>query len=174
VKEIFAQEDGGDLIIPDPPVGRSSPQVRDLNGDGKKDLLVGNTYGQLIFYPNIGTETAPAFSANEYVKSNGSIIDLPGDPRSRPFLCDWSGEGYLDVIIGAMDGKVHLYEGLPIAGDLDIDTDVDLADFARFAARWLDTDCGDCGRSDLNGDHNVDLIDLYIFVEYCWLRDIDF
>lgn len=174
VTEFFAQQDGGDLIVPDAPVGRSSPQVRDLNGDGKKDLLVGNTKGQLIFYPNVGTENAPTFSAYEYVESNGSIIDLPGDPRSRPFLCDWSGQGYLDVIIGAVDGKVHLYEGLPIAGDLDVDTDVDLADFARFATHWLDTDCGDCGRSDLNGDHNVDMIDLYIFVEYCWLRDIDF
>lgn len=171
VTEIFAQQDAGDLIVPEL---RSSPQVRDLDGDGKKDLLAGNTYGQLIFYPNAGTENAPAFSAYEYVKSNGSIIDLPDSPRSRPFLCDWSGEGYLDVIIGAVDGKVHLYEGLPIAGDLDVDTDVDLADFARFAMRWLDTDCGDCGRSDLNGDHNVDMIDLYIFVEYCWLRDIDF
>ena len=40
-------------------------------------------------------------------------IDLAGSPRSRPFVCDWNEDGYPDVLIGAGDGLVRLYEGVP-------------------------------------------------------------
>jgi len=106
----FAQEDGLDLVVPS---GRSSPVVLDWDGDGMKDLLTGNTEGQLLFYPNVGTDMEPLFSGYLLVESDGVPINLPGSPRSRPFVCDWTGDGYLDVLIGASDGKVHLYQGIP-------------------------------------------------------------
>jgi len=104
------QNGGTDLIVPS---GRSSPAVIDINGDGKKDILAGNTNGQLLLYPNIGMDSAPAFSGYEFVQSMGINIDLPDYPRSRPFVCDFNDDGNLDVLIGAGDGKVHLYHGLP-------------------------------------------------------------
>ncbi len=108
--EALAQENGSDLYVPSV---RSSPVVMDLDGDGKKDLLTGNTNGQLLFYSNVGTDASPLFSGYDFVESDGSAIDLAGTPRSRPFVGDWTGDGYLDVFIGAIDGKVHLYEGVP-------------------------------------------------------------
>jgi hypothetical protein len=84
-----------------------------LNGDGKKDILTGDTEGQLLFYSNVGTDAAPIFSDYVLVESNGTPIDLLGQSRSRPFVCDWTGDGYLDVLIGAGDGKVYLYQGIP-------------------------------------------------------------
>ena len=108
--ETFAQENGSDLVVPS---WRSSPVILDLDGDGKKDLLTGDTYGQLLLYSNVGTDAAPTFSGYSLIESDGVPIDLAGSPRSRPFVCDWTGDGYLDVLIGAGDGKVYLYQGIP-------------------------------------------------------------
>jgi hypothetical protein len=105
---LFAQENGADLVVP---TGRSSPCLRDLDGDGKKDLLAGNTEGQLLFYHNVGTDLAPAFSGYVLVQSAGVPIDLPSSARSRPSVCDWTGGPTPDVLIGSGDGLVRLYEG---------------------------------------------------------------
>jgi len=99
------QENGQDLVVPSE---RSSPVVLDLDGDGDKDLLTGNTDGQLVFYRNVGTDGEPNFSGYSLVESDGVPIDLPDSPRSQPFVCDWTGDGHLDVLIGAGDGKVDM------------------------------------------------------------------
>ena len=111
--ETFASENGSALLVPPLTYGRSSPDILDLTGDGNKDLLTGNTEGKLLLYPNVGTNADPLFSGYYLIESGGIPIDLFGDPRSRPFVCDWTGDGYLDVLIGAGDGQIHLYQGVP-------------------------------------------------------------
>jgi len=170
--ETFAQEDGSDLYVPS---NRSSPHVCDLDNDDKKDLLTGNTNGQLIFYRNVGTDAAPTFSGYVLVESDGVPIDLPGTPRSRPFVCDWTGDNYLDVLIGALDGNVHLYQGLPFLGDFEPDGDVDFFDFAVLGSAWRSTPNDDnwnsaCDISDPK-DGVIDELDLAIFTEN-WLASI--
>ena len=158
------------------PQWRSSPCILDVDGDGKKDILTGNTEGQLLLYLNVGTDQAPVFSGYSLVESDGAAIDLPSsspldDVRSRPFVCDWTGDGYLDILVGAGTAKVHLYEGLVFAGDMEPDGDVDLADFAVFAPWWLDGDCGskdDCGGADIDGDGDV-LLDDFAAMAWNWL-----
>lgn len=172
----FAKENGSDLLVPGQ---RSSPDVFDADFDGKKDLLVGNTYGWLLFYSNVGTDSAPTFSGYSLVESNGVPIDLPSS-RSRPFVCYWTGDGYFgpidaypDVLIGASDGQVHLYQGIPEIGDLDGDGRVDFADFASFAIYWRQTNCGSCGGADLaNDDGKIDLDDLRQFAAN-WLSGVE-
>jgi len=110
ISEQYAMEDGGHLIVP---MARSSPAVGDFDGDGKKDLLTGDTEGQLLFYSNVGTDESPVFSGYTLLLSAGEVIDLEGLARSRPFVCDWTGDGLLDILVGARDGKVHLYQGVP-------------------------------------------------------------
>jgi hypothetical protein len=167
VSETYAQEDGEDLVVPcEFPPGRSSPVVRDLDGDGKKDLLTGNTDGELLFYSNVGTSGAPSFSGYVLVESDGVPIDLPGSPRSRPFVCDWTEDRALDVLIGAGDGKVYLYQGVLTPDDLDDDGDVDLDDFAILhpclgGPGEPPTSC--CEPSDLDEDGDVDLADFAAF-----------
>ncbi|MFH1718307.1 MAG: dockerin type I domain-containing protein [Planctomycetota bacterium] len=156
---IFVLEDGMDLVVPSK---RSSPQILDLDGDGKKDILTGNTDGQLLFYRNVGTDAEPVFSGYSPMTSDGVPIDLPGSPRSRPFVCYWTGDGYPDVLIGAGDGKIHLYRGIPTPGDLDTDGDVDFTDFAVFAACWHYSGDEKCSFADLTGDGKVDIDDLYV------------
>ncbi|MCP4247366.1 MAG: VCBS repeat-containing protein [bacterium] len=157
--KILAQADAGDLIVPSV---RSSPAVVDLDGDGKKDLLTGNTNGQLVFYSNVATDAAPAFSTYSLVESSSVPIDLPGTPRSRPFVCDWTRDGALDVLIGAADGRVRLYEGITLPTDLDGDGDLDLDDYAIFhdALGGPDVPVIDaCTSGDLDGDGDTDLVD---------------
>jgi hypothetical protein len=120
VAEAFASEDGSDLEVPPLTYGRSSPEILDLDEDGKKDLLTGNYDGQLLFYSNVNTDAAPTFSDYVFVQADGTPIDLAGTPRSRPFVCDWTGDGYLDVLIGAGDGMVHLYQGIPEPGSITL------------------------------------------------------
>ena len=165
----FALEDGWDLTVPS---ARSSPAVLDLDGDGRKDLLTGNTEGELLLYRNVGTDANPEFSGYSLVESNGVPINLAGSPRSRPFVCDWTGDGYVDVLIGAGDGKIHLYQSVPQPGDMDKDYDVDFADFAWFILYWQATDCGRCDGADLTGDGNVDSDDLQQFAAH-WLAGIE-
>lgn len=55
-----------------------------------------------------------------------------------------------------------------LSADTDGDNDVDLPDYARFAQRWLDTVCDDCGGADFTGDGRVDRNDLWELAEQ-WL-----
>ena len=149
--ETYAQDDG---IALDVPTNRSSPAVVDFDRDGRKDILAGNTEGQLLFYSNMGTDTAPTFSGYSLAESNGVAIDLMGtvDARSRPFVCDWTGDGLLDVLIGGGDGMVHLYQSVPepIPGDANTDQVIDKEDAAILATNWLQA--GVWAEGDFNND----------------------
>jgi len=151
----FAQEDGGNMDVP---TGRASPVVADLDDDGKKDLLTGDTAGQLLFYANRGTDAAPSFAGFEHVESNGVPIDLPGSLRSRPFLGDWPGGGAHDVLIGAGDGLVRLYRDMSCPADLDGSDEVGFGDILRVIAAWgpCPPDCPE----DLSGNGSVDFADI--------------
>lgn len=139
---------------------RSSPEVLDLDCDGNKDIVTGETNGRLLFYRNIGTDESPVFASYELVTSDSIAIDLVGTPRSRPFVCYWTDDAYLDVLIGSGDGKIHLYQGTPMPADLNADGYVDLLDLAIFAQYWRQAGCGECGGADLVDDDIVDFQDL--------------
>ena len=156
-QEIFAIENGSNLLVPSK---RSSPVVRDLNFDGKKDILTGNTDGQLLLYKNVGTDEDPEFSGYELVDSNGITIDLSGTPRSRPFICYWNEDGYPDVLIGAYDGMIHLYRCKTLQADFDKDGDIDFADWAIFTNYWNMQEYKDKKEADLNNDGQVNIDDI--------------
>jgi hypothetical protein len=58
--------------------GHADPCVADWDGDGVKDLLLGEfTQGRIRFYRNVGTNESPEFDSWEYLESDGSPITLP-------------------------------------------------------------------------------------------------
>lgn len=172
----FVQAGARDLKAPS---GRSSPEFADLDGDGKKDLLTGETDGLILFYKNTGTASLPEFTSSTRVQSEGVAIDLPGSLRSRPCVCYWTGDGkfgpkdgYWDLLVGYGDGKIRLYRGLSQAGDFDGDGDLDGDDFT-FLAKALDQPIPPEGTpADLNADGVVDSLDLRMFADL-WLAAND-
>lgn len=58
--------------------GHATPYVIDWNGDGKKDLLVGQfDGGKLRIYLNEGTNAAPEFGEFAFLQSNGADASVP-------------------------------------------------------------------------------------------------
>lgn len=58
-------------------IGHLVPAVMDWNGDGKKDLIVGQfNQGGIRLYLNEGTDAAPKFGAFTYLEAGGKPIRL--------------------------------------------------------------------------------------------------
>jgi len=86
---IFAWQARADLAEPtkvndgdkpiDVEIAHSVPYVVDWNGDGKKDLLVGQFGGgKLRVYLNSGTDKEPVFKGFEFVKDKeGKDLSVP-------------------------------------------------------------------------------------------------
>ncbi|MHC4421974.1 MAG: dockerin type I domain-containing protein [Planctomycetota bacterium] len=145
----IVQANGEDLVVPSL---RSSPDIRRFD-DEYLDILAGNTEGQLLLCPG------PSFSEMITVEAAGVPIDLPDSPRSRPFVCDWDGDERLDVLMGAGDGLIHLYPGVPI-GDINFDGVVNVLDFLDLLAHWGELG----GPADVNNDGVVNVLDFLLLL----------
>jgi hypothetical protein len=121
------------------------PALGDLDGDGDLDLLIGEASGQLNFYRNTGTRTAPAF---ELVSDEFQGID-PGR-RSVPHLVDLDGDGKLDLLVGGEDGPLQWWRNVTSGDDVR---------FERMPGFALESDAYSAPTSgDLDGDGVVDLV----------------
>ena len=94
---------------------RVNPVAYDLDMDGLKDLIVGNSNGQVYFYKNVGTNAAPLFNATRDTLRTvkGVVIDVT--VGSRVHFVDWTGDSDLDMLISGYDGFIQLYENSTIA-----------------------------------------------------------
>ena len=91
---------------------RAAPRVFDWDGNGLKDLLVGEVEGYVYYMENVGTNEAPIF--NDFVKIFLKSLDplryIPGEgPRSRLYITDWDNDGNNDILVGGLEGKVMLF-----------------------------------------------------------------
>ncbi len=58
--------------------GNSAPFLFDLDGDGLRDLLVGQfEQGRVRVYRNVGTRGAPRFDGHEFLRAGGELARIP-------------------------------------------------------------------------------------------------
>ena len=89
---------------------RAYPYAADLDGDGTLDLLCGAADGRFSFYRGAGG--AGRFTTEEAVLLHdpaGDPLSVPG--YSAPVLADVDGDGVLDLISGAADGRLYWFAG---------------------------------------------------------------
>ncbi len=88
--------------------GRAAPATADLDGDGCKDLVVGDTDGNLFVYLNRGPDDAPRFTEGRLLRT-ATGTPSPASQRARPSLADFNGDGLIDILVGGSDGKVRAW-----------------------------------------------------------------
>jgi hypothetical protein len=120
VDDLILNVGSNPLTIP----GGASVAVADLNGDGRNDLLVGNSSGHLQFYPNIGSGVVPTFISGWVVQANGQSDLGFGLQYIQPSIGDLNADGKPDLIVGADDGSVKIILGQAGSIDLTVENSV--------------------------------------------------
>jgi len=86
----------------------STPTFADIDGDGDLDAIVGESGGTLKYYKNTGSSTAPIYTVQTGAANPFNGIDIGS--QSAPTLADLDGDGDLDAIVGAYDGRLKYYK----------------------------------------------------------------
>ena len=60
-----------------PALGPLRPLPHDVDGDGRRDLLVGDVSGLVRFYRNEGTNTTPRYAAAVNLQAGGADAKVP-------------------------------------------------------------------------------------------------
>jgi len=91
---------------------RIYPTFGDIDGDGKKDLMLGLENGTLCFLKNTTTGINPTFGTPimNYTDNSGQAI-LVGQ-YAAPQLFDLNKDGKLDLVIGKKTGELVYYQNV--------------------------------------------------------------
>ncbi|MCI0640299.1 MAG: FG-GAP-like repeat-containing protein [Gemmataceae bacterium] len=76
----------------------------DLDGDGISDILSGCWPGQLYFFKGL---SKGQFAPKQTLKDQAGK-DIKIESASTVFAADWNADGKLDLLIGDVQGRVHL------------------------------------------------------------------
>ena len=93
--------------------GLMGPDLVDVDGDGKLDLVLGSSRGGVFFRKNVGTEKEPEFGEPKALRTGKGDIRLNRKTRGpiSAQMVDFDGDGNLDIVTGTYEGFVHLFRG---------------------------------------------------------------
>ena len=121
----------------DPPLKSgvlARPVAVDWSGDGKLDLIAGNSAGYIQYFERTGE----GFTDRGYFTHGGQPVRRIAGPNgsvqgpveakwgyANPSVADWDGDGRLDIVVNDIWGSVHWYRGqgagLEVGGRQDIE-----------------------------------------------------
>lgn len=87
---------------------RSQPGFVDIDNDGDSDVFIGDEYGIIRYYKNIGSTIKSVFSEQTGAANPFDGVNVGGS--SKPFFVDIDNDGDFDAFIGENAGIIHYYE----------------------------------------------------------------
>ena len=103
----------------------SRPVAVDWNGDGRLDIISGNSAGYIQYFENVGSREQAAFEDRGYLKAAGKTIRNMAGPNgsiqgpaeakwgyTNPWVADWDLDGKLDLIVNDIWGAVVWYRNI--------------------------------------------------------------
>jgi hypothetical protein len=88
----------------------ASPQLFDLNNDGKLDLILGKKTGELMYFENAGSVSNPSFILSNSALGLVDTDTLTPDGYSVPHFFRFQDTTYL--LLGAHDGAIYFYDSI--------------------------------------------------------------
>jgi hypothetical protein len=124
----------------------AAPAAADWCGEGRLSLVVGDEYGRLMGYRNVGAVEEPIFECCGPILADGGPVYFPGaDLQGNddfwgytcPLAVDWNGDGRPDLIVAESRGYLTYFPNRSEAGPFHFGPGV-LVEIngARFHSAW--------------------------------------
>ena len=84
-------------------------ELDDWNDDGLVDLIVGESYGHVLWWPNCGTKQQAKFSYSKFVV-NADGLPIDAGMSAAPKVVNWDGDGVKDLLVGAHWNRILFYQ----------------------------------------------------------------
>lgn len=89
----------------------STPQLVDVNRDGKLDLLIGERSGNINYYENTGTPTSPQFT---FVTTTFGGLNVTNNLSlyGYSYPCMYDSAGVYQLLVGSVSGYIYQYNNI--------------------------------------------------------------
>ncbi len=93
-------------------VRQNCVRAADWDGDGKTDLLAGDTDGYIWWFRNESSQLWPLFTSGEKLWAGGQPLSVAESGGHARFdVCDWDGDGASDLVVADGNGTLTLFCG---------------------------------------------------------------
>jgi len=130
--------------------------AEDFDRDGKTDLAMGDTYGDVYYFANVGSNAKPLFANRVKL---GNLHN-----RAIPLTYDWDGDGLVDLLGVAWSGKMEWYrnQGPDSKPQFESPQKLNLPPTVPYSPRLV--------VADWNHDGDDDFLVMSSYPWFCWLE----